>query len=208
MGPFEFTGIIMDESPTGCWTNHHSIVEYNGQWYLFYHHNDYSPKFDKNRSTRIDSLSFNADGTIQKVIRTERGVGVHQYAKTIEIDRFSKKSDNAAIEYINRDIPTLGWKVVFSKPEAWVSYNSVQFPDKKASKLKLTSKVKSTKGGTLQVWSQDKSGKKLLGSIKVPASAEWQNVASTVKGVKGLLNVVLSMEEGENIEVDNIIFAE
>ncbi len=208
MGPFEFTGIIMDESPTGCWTNHHSIVEYNGQWYLFYHHNDYSPKFDKNRSTRIDSLSFNADGTIQKVIRTERGVGVHQYAKTIEIDRFSKKSDNAAIEYINREIPTLGWKVVFSKPEAWVSYNSVQFPEKSSGKLNLTSKVKSEKGATLQVWSQVKSDKKLLGEIKVPASTEWQNISSTVKGSKGLQNVVLSMKEGESAEVDNITFAE
>ena len=40
MGPFEFKGVIMDESPVACWTNHHSIVEYCGQWYLFYHHND------------------------------------------------------------------------------------------------------------------------------------------------------------------------
>lgn len=56
MGPFEFKGIIMDESPVDCWTNHHSIVEYRDQWYLFYHHNDYSPHFDKNRSVRVDSL--------------------------------------------------------------------------------------------------------------------------------------------------------
>ena len=46
MGPFKFQGIIMEESPSGCWTNHHSIVEYNDQWYL-YHHNDYFPDFDK-----------------------------------------------------------------------------------------------------------------------------------------------------------------
>lgn len=57
MGPFEFKGIIMDESPVGCWTNHHSLVEYKDQWYLFYHHNDYSPEFDKNRSIRADSCS-------------------------------------------------------------------------------------------------------------------------------------------------------
>ena len=56
LGPFEFKGIIMEESPTDCWTNHHSIVEYKDQWYLFYHHNDYSPDFDKNRAARIDSL--------------------------------------------------------------------------------------------------------------------------------------------------------
>ena len=63
MGPFEFKGIIMDESPTDCWTNHHSLVEYKGQWYLFYHHNDYSPEFDKNRSARVDSLFFNPSNT-------------------------------------------------------------------------------------------------------------------------------------------------
>ncbi len=66
MGPFKFAGVIMDESPMNCWTNHQSLIEYKGQWYLFYHQNAYSPKFDKNRSICIDSLFFNEDGTIQK----------------------------------------------------------------------------------------------------------------------------------------------
>ncbi len=207
MGPFKFTGIIMDESPTKCWTNHHSIVEYKDQWYLFYHNNDYSPNNDRRRSVRIDSLFFNQDGTIQKVKWTERGVGIHQYAKTIEIDRFSNKSDDIAIEYNNSNIPTLGWKTVFNKPESWVSYNSVQFPDKKVGKMNLNTKVKSEKGGVLQIWSQQKSGKKvLLGEINVPASSDWQNVTSKVKGVKGLQNIVLSMKSGNSVEVDNITF--
>ena len=63
-GPFTVTGVIMNESPTGCWTNHQSIVNFKEQWYLFYHHNDLSPDFDKNRSIRADSLSFNPDGTL------------------------------------------------------------------------------------------------------------------------------------------------
>jgi hypothetical protein len=58
MGPFKYAGVIMDESPTGCWTNHQSIVEYKGQWYLFLSSQRYSPRFDKNRSVRIDSLFF------------------------------------------------------------------------------------------------------------------------------------------------------
>jgi beta-xylosidase len=41
MGLFKVTGVIMDESPMGCWTNHHSIIEFNNQWYLFYHENVY-----------------------------------------------------------------------------------------------------------------------------------------------------------------------
>ena len=67
MGPYEYKGIIMERSQNECWTNHHSIVNYKGQWYLFYHHNDYSPNFDKNRSVRIDKISFLPDGTIEQV---------------------------------------------------------------------------------------------------------------------------------------------
>ena len=36
MGPYEYKGIIMAEHENGCWTNHHSIVNYKGQWYFFY----------------------------------------------------------------------------------------------------------------------------------------------------------------------------
>ena len=76
LGPFKVTGVIMDESPTGCWTNHHSAIQFKDQWYLFYHDRDYSPNFDKARSIRLDSLFFNSDGTIKKVIPTLRGVGL------------------------------------------------------------------------------------------------------------------------------------
>ncbi|MCB0798945.1 MAG: family 43 glycosylhydrolase, partial [Bacteroidales bacterium] len=88
LGPFKVTGVIMDETPMGTWTNHHSLVEYNDQWYLFYHNSAYSPKFDKNRSVCIDSLFFNEDGTIRKVIPTNRGVGITGASDMIEIDRY------------------------------------------------------------------------------------------------------------------------
>ena len=65
----------------GCWTNHHSIIQFKNQWYLFYHDKDYSPNFDKARSIRADSLFFNADGTIKKVIPTLRGIGVTEAAE-------------------------------------------------------------------------------------------------------------------------------
>ena len=67
MGPYEYKGLIMAEHANGCWTNHHSIVNYKGQWYLFYHHNFFSPSDDKRRSVQIEKLYFNADGTIQEV---------------------------------------------------------------------------------------------------------------------------------------------
>ncbi|HSC39519.1 MAG TPA: family 43 glycosylhydrolase, partial [Chitinophagaceae bacterium] len=96
LGPFKVTGVIMDESPTGCWTNHHSLIQFKNQWYLFYHHNDYSPRFDKARSIRADSLFFNADGTIKKVIPTFRGIGVTNASEEIQPDRYSRLSDKGA----------------------------------------------------------------------------------------------------------------
>ena len=118
MGPFKVTGVIMDESPTGCWTNHQSIIEFNNQWYLFYHHNDLSPKFDKNRSIRVDSLFFNEDGTIRKVIPTLRGVGLTDATKEIQVDRYSSISDKgASIAFLDSLNTFKGWKTILHEAE-------------------------------------------------------------------------------------------
>jgi hypothetical protein len=68
MGPFKWAGVFLDESDTGCWTSHHSFVEYQGQWYLFYHDRDLSAAFDKWRAIRADKAYFSEDGSIRKVI--------------------------------------------------------------------------------------------------------------------------------------------
>ena len=67
LGPYKYQGLIMAEHANGCWTNHHSIINYKGEWYLFYHHNAFSPNDDKRRSVQIEKLNFNPDGTIQEV---------------------------------------------------------------------------------------------------------------------------------------------
>ncbi|MDR2472758.1 MAG: glycoside hydrolase N-terminal domain-containing protein [Tannerella sp.] len=67
LGPWISKGIVLDGVSSD--TNHGSIVEYKGQWYLFYHTCDISGQGNL-RSICYDKLSFNADGTIQKVIPT------------------------------------------------------------------------------------------------------------------------------------------
>jgi hypothetical protein len=114
LGPFKVTGVIMDESPAGCWTNTILLSIFKNQWYLFYHHNDYSPKFDKARSVRADSLFFNADGTIKKVIPTLRGVGVTNVSQNIQIDRYSKMADKGvSIAFLDTLDTFKGWKTIF-----------------------------------------------------------------------------------------------
>lgn len=127
LGPWDFKGIIMAEHANRCWTNHHSIVEFKGQWYIFYHHNDYSPQMDKRRSARIERISFNPDGTIQEVKPTHRGVGITAAASRIEVDRYSVLSEGASITFVDSLQPFRGWYVSLPVKGAWVSYGDVDF---------------------------------------------------------------------------------
>lgn len=71
MGPYTYQGVILD--PVNSGTNHHSIVTYRGQDYLFYHTADISRRLTPDyhcgvrRSVCVDSLFYNQDGTIRKV---------------------------------------------------------------------------------------------------------------------------------------------
>ena len=127
LGPWDFKGIIMAEHANGCWTNHHSILEYKGQWYIFYHHNDYSPWMDKRRSARIEKINFNADGTIQEVKPTLRGVGINQATDQIQIDRYNTASEGVTIEYLDTLNHFRGWQVNLPAKGSWVRYNDINF---------------------------------------------------------------------------------
>ncbi len=207
MGPYKFTGVIMDEFPSGCWTNHQSIVEYKGQWYLFYHHNDLSPNFDKNRSIRADSLFFNSDGTIKKVIPTLRGVGITDASKKIQIDRYSLKSNSGAtIDFVNPD--TLkrweGWKTILSSSDAWVQYNSVDFGSKKFTTVNVNAFSKS--GSILQVKLENANGP-IVAQIEIPAGNDWKNIKAPVSMLKqGIHNLVVSLKDNKPVEIDWISF--
>jgi hypothetical protein len=205
MGPFRITGVIMDESPTGCWTNHQSVIQYNNQWYLFYHHNDYSPAFDKNRSIRVDSLFFNADGTIRKVIPTLRGVGVTSALNRIDIDRFSLKSETgASIDFMDKLNKFNGWKTILVSGNAWIQYNTVDFGNKKLKSVRVMASSKT--GGTLQIH-LDKADGVLLAEVRIPASAEFKIIDSRLlKYQKGIHNLVVVLKDNNPVEVDWVSF--
>lgn len=62
-GPFVFRGYIL--YPVLGWTTHHSIVEFQGKWYLFYHDATLSGGIDYKRNIKVAELSYNPDGTIK-----------------------------------------------------------------------------------------------------------------------------------------------
>jgi beta-xylosidase len=73
LGPFTYRGIILDY--TNVSTNHQSIVEYQGQWYIVYHRNGRTGGGNFKRSLAMEYLYHNADGTIRPVAQTANGVG-------------------------------------------------------------------------------------------------------------------------------------
>ena len=61
-GPFTYRGRIME--PVIGWTTHHSIIEYHGKWYLFYHDCEMSNGVNHRRNVKYTELNYNPDGTI------------------------------------------------------------------------------------------------------------------------------------------------
>lgn len=60
-GPFTYQGIILH--PVQGWTNHHSIVEFEGEWYIFYHDTEISGK-NNLRNIKMHRLEHREDGSI------------------------------------------------------------------------------------------------------------------------------------------------
>jgi Glycosyl hydrolases family 43 len=63
-GPFTYRGKLLE--PVYGWTNHHSIVEYRGKWYIFYHDIELSGKTHL-RNLKVAELKYRPDGTIETI---------------------------------------------------------------------------------------------------------------------------------------------
>ncbi len=70
-GPWQYKGQFMAQEHQS--NNHHSIVQYQDQWWLFYHRwlkDPQSPCQKRQRHSAMEPLYFNSDGTIQPVKRS------------------------------------------------------------------------------------------------------------------------------------------
>jgi hypothetical protein len=204
LGPFKYAGVIMDESASGCWTNHQSITMFKNHLFLFYHNNDLSPQFDKNRSIRADSLFFNSDGTIKKVKPSFRGVGLSQASNRIQIDRYSDIGGSATAAFLDTLHRFNGWKAVFGSAKSWIKYNSVDFGHRHWRKVEL--RVRSVTGGNLKIRLNTAKGP-VLTTFRVPQSSGWTTITAPLIVVpSGLQNIFTTLNSKSNIEVDWLKF--
>lgn len=203
-GPYTFKGIIMDEWANQCWTNHHSIVNYRGQWYLFYHHNDYSPSFDKNRSVCVDSLSFHPDGTIQKVVPTRRGVGIVDARQHIEVDRYSTIAPTAAAtEYIDTLNPFRGWVLRLNKG-GWATFARVDTKGLSATEGNdLLIRYRAPRPAALRLT----LGQERVAELRLPAQDSLAVASFPVGAIpQGVLDLRVQLVDGKEVSVDWLSF--
>ncbi|MFN7252317.1 MAG: family 43 glycosylhydrolase [Anaerobacillus sp.] len=73
MGPWEYRGILLD-AMDDTETSHQAIVEFEGDWYLIYHTGALPGGGNFRRSTSIERMEYNEDGTINKVIPSASGL--------------------------------------------------------------------------------------------------------------------------------------
>ena len=64
-GPFTYQGKIL--TPVIGWTTHHSIVEFQGRWFLYYHDSSLSKGITHLRSVKVTELHYDEDGRIKTI---------------------------------------------------------------------------------------------------------------------------------------------
>lgn len=62
-GPFTYAGKIL--TPVVGWTSHHSIIEFEGKWYLFYHDSSLSKGVTHLRSVKVTEITYDDAGFIK-----------------------------------------------------------------------------------------------------------------------------------------------
>ncbi len=104
MGPFGYGGVIVDNDhcDPGNWNNHGSIMEFNGQWYVFYHRATHNSKMM--RKACMEPIFFNEDGSIDEVEMTSQGGGPPLAATSpIPAERACLLQGNVRIEAVSEE---------------------------------------------------------------------------------------------------------
>ncbi len=207
MGPFTYGGVAFPNTGAfgfGGGNNHHCLFSFKGQWYIAYHTllvwKDIQDKDGQYyRSTSIDKLEYNADGSIITATGTREGIPQLQtldpYAK-IEAETIAW---NGGIETVMEDpaMNSANLYVTGIENGDWLSVSQAALGD--TGPTALTVRVAGKRGGTIELrtGSPDPASaeSKLLASLTVGAGdgTAWETetvpLSSSAAGVQDLFLV-------------------
>lgn len=214
MGPYKYGGVIIDND--GCdpnnWNNHGSIVEFKGQWYVFYHRTTHGVV--NARKACIEPIYFNEDGSINEVEMTSQGAGKPLDAfSTIEAERACLLHGQVRIEsYIwdqtNPLNPDNNNQLGQIKNNDRAVYKYVDFGDGATSVQMRV--APGSKPGKIII-RMDNSWEAPVGTLDVPGGGDgqtWELLTCRLKQVKGVhvLHLSFVTEENSSFNVDRFVF--
>ncbi|MGV3766050.1 MAG: glycoside hydrolase family 43 protein [Chitinophagaceae bacterium] len=200
-GPWEYKGMIMDGDRRSN-GNHPGIIEFKGKPYVFgFNYNILKQTMGKHyerRSVCVTELTYNTDGTIQKLpFWTTAGakrVGTLDPYKRVQAETIAYSEGvktNKETEWERNISWDKGKKVaerIFVSAIHHGDYTKVQGADFGTGAKSLEVAVAALYGGTIEVRSDSLNGA-LIGTVHVTASGEgdiWKTIKTPVKQIKGV----------------------
>ena len=182
MGPYTYVGTVLPNPSNlgGGGNNHHSIFEFNGELYIAYHTRSVdSQVFGKSRnyrSTHIDKLTVNADGTINK--GTPTMIGVEQLDKLNPY--VTVQAENIFRQY-GINVSGLGNTVVNASSGSFIGVKGADF-SKGLSTITVRAKAESDTKIDVRVGSERGT---VIGTIDVKTSEDFQDFTGNFEGLSG-----------------------
>lgn len=201
LGPFEKRGVILDNE--GCdlasWNNHGSIIEFNGQWYIFYHRA--SQGVSCNRRACVEPIYFNDDGSIDEVEMTTQGAeGPIPATNRMEAYRACLLGGNGirtSVAELTEKNSSISEYLSHIRKGDWAAYKYLDFGDGVSS---FEASVASLTDGCRIELRLDAVDGDLIGSVDVGHTGSWQlwhTVTCSVRPTRGVHALYLVCRPGE-----------
>jgi len=184
MGPWTYQGTIL-KNPGHFFgvggNNHHAIFQFHDAWYITYHAQTLSKAMGVAkgyRSTHLNQVHFNEDGSIREIAADMKGVEAVGYLNPFVRVEAETIAWSAGVQVspsvTEQDISAVNMAVTDIEDGAWTAVSNVNFGQGAASFMASVSSASSE--GLIELRLDDQDGK-LIGKLKVPSTPSWEDWA-------------------------------
>ena len=197
LGPFTYKGEVFKGIGTFFGTggnNHHTIIKFKDQLYLFYHAQYLQDSMGIKggyRSTHIDKITVNADGTMQAVKGTKAGVS--------QISSFDPFTTSRAATFSHQGGITIsgsGDSIVQANKGSWYRVSGA---DCKNGANSLTIKASAKNGCIIKVCKSSASGT-AVAYAEIPAGGSMQEITVPVKELSGKNDLYFVFNDSASVD--------
>ncbi|WP_084645580.1 endo-1,4-beta-xylanase [Marinimicrobium agarilyticum] len=178
--------------------NHQSMVQFDGQWYMFYHNRAVANERGAStyqRSINVDRLYFNGDGSIQPVNAGPAGVPQLEYVDAFAINQAETFDTENGIE---TEPASEGTQNIQMGPGDWVRITGVDFG---SGANGMDARVAANIDSSLEIVLDDVNSQPLA-TLQVSNTGgwqTWQTQSVSFSEVTGVHDVYLRSTAGHNL---------